>query len=74
MAEAAPNTIAYKQLGDLTLYIDVYPPTVESDGPVPAVVYFHGGGMTSGDRTSWFPTWLSSSSFPLLSCVRSMLI
>jgi len=35
--------------------------------PLPAVVFFHGGGMTSGDRTSWFPTWLLSLSFPLLS-------
>jgi acetyl esterase/lipase len=64
MAEAKPTTVAYKQVGDLTLYVDVYPPTPESDVPVPAVVFFHGGGMTSGDRTSWFPTWLLSESFP----------
>ncbi|KAI9509461.1 alpha/beta-hydrolase [Russula earlei] len=57
--EAIPTTtVPYKKLGQLTLYIDVYPPTVPSDGPVPALVYFHGGGMTVGDRTSWFPTWL----------------
>jgi acetyl esterase/lipase len=56
------STIPYKQLGDLTLYIDVYPPTttIIDPGPVPAVVFFHGGGMTVGDRTSWFPTWLCS--------------
>ncbi|KAI0284135.1 alpha/beta-hydrolase [Russula brevipes] len=58
MAKVIPTTIAYKQLGDLTLYIDVYPPTPQSDGSVPAVVFFHGGGMTAGDRTSWFPAWL----------------
>jgi len=56
MAEATPTTVAYKQLGDLTLYIDVYPP--RTNDPAPAVVFFHGGGMTAGDRTSWFPTWL----------------
>jgi acetyl esterase/lipase len=55
-----PATFPYKQLGDLTLYIDVYPPTtaIDSSGPVPAVVFFHGGGMTAGDRTSWLPKWL----------------
>ena len=65
MAEATRTTVAYKKLGDLTLYIDVYPPTPKSDGPVPAVVYFHGGGMTVGDRASWFPTWLHSLFFLL---------
>ncbi|KAH9997436.1 Alpha/Beta hydrolase protein [Russula compacta] len=47
-----------KQLGDLILYIDVYPPITQTDGSVPALVYFHGGGMTVGDRASWFPAWL----------------
>jgi len=61
MAEAIPTTLAYKQLGDLTLYIDVYPP--KTNDPAPAVVFFHGGGMTAGDRTSWFPTWLYSPPF-----------
>lgn len=66
MAEVTPTTVVYKKLGDLTLYIDVYPPTPKSDGPVPAVVYFHGGGMTVGHRTSHFPTWLQSQFFSLL--------
>ena len=67
MAEATPTIVAYKQIGDLSLYIDVYSPKPESEGPMPAVVFFHGGGMTSGDRRSWFPTWLLSPSFLLLS-------
>ena len=62
MAEAKPTTVAYKQVEDLTLYLDVYPPTVESDGPVPVVVFFHGGGMTVGTRRSWFPIWLHRAS------------
>jgi acetyl esterase/lipase len=62
MAEATPTTVAYKKIGDLTLYIDVYPPTPQSDGPVPGLVYFHAGGMTAGDRASWFPTWIHSLS------------
>ena len=73
MAENTPSTIAYKQLGDLTLYIDVYPPTTTTGpGPVPAVVFFHGGGMTVGDRKSWFPTWLCSPcSYSLFCSLRT---
>ncbi|KAH8977913.1 Alpha/Beta hydrolase protein [Lactarius hatsudake] len=60
MAEDTPTTFPYKQLGDLTLYIDVYPPTTTIDPPrpVPAVIFFHGGGMTVGHRKSWLPKWL----------------
>jgi acetyl esterase/lipase len=67
MAEDTPATFAFKQLGALTLYIDVYPPTTTTDssGPVPAVVFFHGGGMAAGDRASWLPKWLISPSFLL---------
>ncbi|KAG5646019.1 hypothetical protein DXG03_004621 [Asterophora parasitica] len=50
----------------LDVYVDVYPPQSPSNvadailtGPrVPAVIYFHGGGLTVGNRQSWFPTWL----------------
>lgn len=65
--EVTPTTVAYKKIGDLILHIDVHPPTPKSDGPVPAIVYFHGGGMTVGDRASWFPAWLRSLFFPLAS-------
>ena len=49
--EDTPATFVYKQLGDLSLYIDVYPPSTTIDLPssVPTVVFFHGGGMTAGD-------------------------
>jgi hypothetical protein len=70
MAEATPTTVAYKKVGDLTLYIDVHPPTPQSDGPVPGLVYFHAGGMTAGDRASWFPTWLHSPSSRSRVCVQ----
>jgi acetyl esterase/lipase len=65
--QATPLTIPYKQIGDLSLYIDIYSPTTDADYPVPAVIFFHGGGMTVGDRTSWLPIWLCSSFFPLSS-------
>jgi hypothetical protein len=70
MAEDTPATFAFKQLGDLTLYIDVYPPTktkADLSGPVPAVIFFR-GGMAAGDRTSWLPKWLIS----LPSCSLSL--
>lgn len=75
-----PATFAYKQLEDLTLYIDVYPPrtTIDTSSPVPAVVFFHGGGMTAGDRTSWPPKWLCSpcsyqSAYTITNRVHSLL-
>ena len=64
------TTLVYKRLdaGEsfIDLNIDVYPPMADAlpkDVPVPtvpAVVYFHGGGLVVGNRRSWFPTWLHS--------------
>ena len=71
MAEATPTTVAYKKVGDLTLYIDVHPPITQFDGPVPGLVYFHAGGMTAGDRASWFPAWLHSPSSRSRVCVHT---
>ncbi|KAI0040876.1 alpha/beta-hydrolase [Auriscalpium vulgare] len=53
-------TVPYKQVDDqVSLLIDIYLPDALSE-PVPAIVYFHGGGLTVGDRTSWFPTWIAT--------------
>lgn len=57
-------TIVYKQVYDIPLLLDLYLPKAEIDSttttvkPVPAVIYFHGGGLTVGNRKSWFPSWL----------------
>jgi len=54
-----PITIDYKHTADgAAILLDVYlpdgaSPTVE----VPALVYFHGGGLTMGDRAMTAP-WL----------------
>jgi acetyl esterase/lipase len=32
----------------------------ENPDVVPALLYFHGGGLTVGDRKSWFPQWMQS--------------
>ena len=55
----------------IPLHLDVYLPDSHSGGAsasgddgvgMPAVVYFHGGGLLVGDRKSWFPDWLQSES------------
>ena len=52
---------------EVPLHLDVYLPdlhpdlsSTSRDGSVgvPAVVYFHGGGLLVGDRKSWFPEWM----------------
>jgi acetyl esterase/lipase len=57
------------QKSGVPFYVDVYPPNAHSgEAPtsegnvagVPAVIYFHGGGLVVGDRKSWFPEWLYS--------------
>ncbi|KAI0311307.1 alpha/beta-hydrolase [Amylostereum chailletii] len=56
-----PITVTYKHVDGLDILMDIYPPlqTEPTRGTRrPAVVYFHGGGMTVGDRNSWFPDWL----------------
>ena len=54
---------------EVPFHLDVYPPNSPANGlftsgddsvEVPAVVYFHGGGLVNGNRKSWFPEWLFS--------------
>ena len=60
-------TFVYKELNDISLQLDVYPPAVSArpnstdTKKCPAVVYFHGGGLTVGNKESWFPHWLYSA-------------
>ena len=68
------TTLCYKRLdqgSDLPLHLDIHHPSWKNPDPeltadhcsdflVPAVVYFHGGGLTVGNRNSWFPNWLKS--------------
>ncbi|KAI0354880.1 alpha/beta-hydrolase [Trametes cingulata] len=54
-------TYAYKHVGELAIHLDIYPPQNSSELDtrlLPAVIYFHGGALTVGNRTSWFPSWL----------------
>ena len=71
MASApGPTTLVYKRLGAgesfIDVNVDIYHPVADAlpkevlVPTVPAVVYFHGGGLAVGNRRSWFPTWLYS--------------
>ena len=54
-------TFAYREVHGLSLLLDVYPPVVDvttKNRKCPSVVYFHGGGLTVGNKQSWFPHWL----------------
>ncbi|KAJ7701466.1 Alpha/Beta hydrolase protein [Mycena rosella] len=55
--------VCYKKIDQTPIYFNVYPPALQPQSPyprLPAVVYFHGGGLTVGNRTSWFPNWLKA--------------
>jgi len=65
----SPLTFTYKEVDGISIMLDVYLPPdnvsqQHTDRPdakhCPAVVYFHGGGLTVGNRRSWFPAWLTS--------------
>ncbi|KAG1818639.1 Alpha/Beta hydrolase protein [Suillus subaureus] len=64
----SPLTFTYKEVDGVRVLLDVYLPPDDVDQQFtgqaiqyhPAVVYFHGGGLTVGNRRSWFPTWLKS--------------
>lgn len=53
------QTLVYSTVGDHEIKLDYYlPPT---NGKLPAVIYYHGGGMTAGSRRSvGLPYWLYS--------------
>ncbi|KAI1793370.1 alpha/beta-hydrolase [Ganoderma leucocontextum] len=62
-----PLSLVYKRVADHPINVDIYPPApsnphsqdpLASPPRLPAVVYFHGGALTAGNRRSWFPAWL----------------
>ncbi|GAA4551051.1 alpha/beta hydrolase [Pseudonocardia xishanensis] len=46
------SDIEFRRTGDTSLHLDVYRPR-DVDGPLPAVVYLHGGGWARGSRTDY---------------------
>jgi acetyl esterase/lipase len=55
-------TAEYKRVRDDSILFDAYIPTVLSSNPSPAIVFWHGGGLTVGNRQSFFPEWLRGTS------------
>ncbi|EJC98122.1 alpha/beta-hydrolase [Fomitiporia mediterranea MF3/22] len=53
-----PFTFLYKGLDHRNNYVDVFIPPKSSPGPLKSILYFHGGGLTVGNRRSWFPQWI----------------
>jgi len=55
------RTITYRRVGDLDIKLDVsVPPSATTGSVLPAVVYFHGGGLLSGGRNeedAYTPLW-----------------
>ena len=66
-------TFVFKRVGGVALSLDLYPPILpiasntgsvtkpdmqafETD--VAALIYFHGGGLTVGNRDSWLGAWV----------------
>ncbi|EIN14616.1 alpha/beta-hydrolase [Punctularia strigosozonata HHB-11173 SS5] len=59
---SVPITVTYSRADGLDIKLDVYVPEGVS-GSAPAVLFFHGGGLASGDRRDlWFPSWLKDAS------------
>ena len=53
-----PETLVYSTVDGHDIKLDYYLPRKPS-GKVPAVIYYHGGGMTAGWRRGpGLPTWL----------------
>lgn len=53
--EALHRNVPYTEPGGIPLLMDVYRPPVE--GPVPVVVWFHGGGWKSGNKDRCTVRW-----------------
>ena len=72
-ASQPPLTLAYKTVDGVTCYIDVYLPPLDAvaargrPGPLPVILYWHGGGLSAGNRKSWFPQWIHGASSPYYS-------
>ncbi|KAK7425742.1 hypothetical protein QQZ08_007717 [Neonectria magnoliae] len=52
------QTVVYSIVGDHEIRLDYYLPPI-TNGALPTIIYYHGGGMTAGSRRDGqFPRWL----------------
>ena len=56
----SPLEFAYQRVDETDYSLDVYLPTLTASSPLPALVYWHGGGLVMGNRSinTWSPKWL----------------
>ncbi|KAH9916852.1 Alpha/Beta hydrolase protein [Fomitopsis serialis] len=55
-------TVTYSRVGSLDIKLDIEVPAHPNSGALPAVIYFHGGGMVAGSRRdALFPEWFRES-------------
>ncbi|RAH75012.1 alpha/beta hydrolase [Aspergillus aculeatinus CBS 121060] len=53
------KTLVYSTVDGHEIKLDYYLPRNTTSGHLPAIIYYHGGGMTAGSRRGGhFPTWL----------------
>lgn len=54
-----PKTLTYSFVDDLEIKLDLYVPP-DAQGALPAIVYFHGGGLAIGNREikEYHSTWI----------------
>ena len=54
--DSPPKEIVYKTIGDVQLKLHVFEPSVRDGGePLPAIVFFFGGGWVNGSPKQFFP-------------------
>lgn len=54
-----PITLTYSTVGKLDIKLDAYIPPDASASALPGIIYFHGGGLTTGSRRDiLFCHWL----------------
>lgn len=61
-----PVTVCYKLVSGTPIFLDVYLPSLQAtqgdpkEVLLPFIIYFHPGGLSVGNKKSYFPTWLYS--------------
>jgi hypothetical protein len=58
------TTLVYSRVGDLEIRLDIdFPSRKKStDSIIPALIFFHGGGLVGGNRQSFIPIQLKRKS------------
>lgn len=55
-SNSSPTEKAFKTVGDLSIYLDIYlPKETTSDKPAPVLIWWHGGGLLQGTRKGLAP-------------------